>query len=168
MDDEPQPPQPTETSSKTLDRPRVTFEANLKTELKVRRLEKENHSLEAYNRELRDQVELMNAKLHLSKKFLYQNVESQTDIHIPPNEINGHVFSNCIMLPQESSSMDQDSVTSNANSKLKSDLDSLLNDIKSSSNSDYTYDAASKTYYSRSTGWYYYPVCFGEGDLRII
>src|SRR5699024_5402875 len=110
-------------------------------------------------------VELMNAKLHLAKKFLYQTASSQTDIHIPPSEINGRVFANCIMLSDEQQQQqkvgDEVSEGQNPNSKLKSDLDDLLRDIKSS-NSDYTYDATSKTYYSRSTGWYYYPVCWWD------
>ena len=110
---------------------------------KFNRLEKENQSLTSYNSDLRDQVKLMNAKLNLAKNYLFSSAAVQTDIHIPKNEVNNQVFSKCTML---------DAITS---SDKKSDLDSFLNDIKTA-NADYEYDAVSKTYYSRSTGWYYY------------
>lgn len=113
---------------------------------KLDRLEKENRSLTSYNEDLRDQVKLMNAKLNLAKNYLFASAAVQTDIHIPKDKTNGQVFSTCIKVDAETSSSD-----------LKSDLDSFLKDIKSASE-DYEYDAASKTYYSRSSGWYYYPV----------
>lgn len=88
----------------------------------------------------------MNAKLNLAKNYLFASTAVQTDVHISKDEANNQVFSKCIMLDAETSSSDK-----------KSELDNFLKDMKNASD-DYEYDAASKTYYSRSTGWYYYPV----------
>jgi len=147
--------------------------ANLSTiELKsqLRRAKREIRSVETYNRELRDQVDLMSAKMHLAKKFLYQSVASQTDIHIPPNEMNSRVFASCIMLPDGCDSQTDvgDDSSNRDQQKIKFDLDSLLRDMKSSGSSDYTYDPASKTYYSRSTGWYYYPVSVAKFNIDFL
>src|SRR4051794_12750549 len=68
-------------------------------ENRVKRAEKSLHTLEAYNHQLREELELMNAKAHLAKRYLQQNVATQTDIHIPTAEMNGRVFADCIMLP---------------------------------------------------------------------
>ncbi|KAJ6219489.1 hypothetical protein RDWZM_005301 [Blomia tropicalis] len=120
----------------------------------IERIEKENRSLVAYNEELCDQIKLMNAKLQLAKNFLYQSVSTQTDVHIPISDINSHVFTNCIMIPDNDFKCD---TNEQSNQNLKSDLDQLLNEMKASGDSDYRYDPKSKTYYSISTGWFYYP-----------
>lgn len=133
--------------------PEVTATEQKTLQHKLDRLEKENRSLTSYNEDLRDQVKLMNAKLNLAKNYLFASAAVQTDIHIPKDEINSQVFSKCIMSDAETSISDK-----------KSDLDSFLKDIKSASE-DYEYDAASKTYYIRSSGWYYYPVFMSIWDI---
>ena len=138
----------------------------------LQRAEKMNRSLETYNRELRDKVDLLNAKFHLAKKFLYQTVSTQTDIHIPTMEMNGRVFLDYIMVSEKNSAPATTTTIINhsqndqkSQEKLKLELDSLLNDMKSSSaavaaaaaTSDYTLiDHDTKTYFSPSTGLYYY------------
>ena len=149
---------PPETASTAI----TTTTAELQNQLK--RAQRECRSLHAYNCELRDQIELMNAKLHLAKDFLYQNAATQTDI--PGQQINVSVFSGSAIDSNNQRPNDDVNGGEEANEncqqqkKINFDLQSLLSDMKSDNlvNSDYTYDAVSKTYLSRSTGWYYYPV----------
>lgn len=101
---------------------------------RLAKIENEYSSLSRYNQQLIEQNQLMNAKLHLAKQFLYRSVSTQTE-------------------PEQAG----DSEVEDSRKRIHSELNEFLKDIQSNSQ-DYVYDQSTNTYYSQSTGWFYYPV----------
>jgi len=153
----------------------------LKTELNKKNIELENSgklmskvlrerdvSLK-YNNELRNQLELMSAKLHLHQnviKTITNSIAIQTDLTlISEKDVNDSTIC-CRCFKSMSSSQSENNQTIDSNSwKQKSEknntrISDLVRETAQEvvSTNDYCYDEKSKTYYSRSSGWYYYPV----------
>ena len=125
-----------------------------------------------YNEDLRDQLKLLSAKLHLHQsviKTISSSVETQTDLTLFSDSFSENLL--CSKCKQHLDSCDksedskdwkQNCVTNGATNRTKiSDLVRETAEEVSQKNdfeNDYLYDEKSKTYYSRSSGWYYYPV----------
>lgn len=108
---------------------------------KIAKIEIQNDSLTRYNTELLEQNQLFNAKFHLAKQFLYRTVSTQTDSE-----------DDCTNVIVKSDPGEK------SRKRIHSELNEFLQCIQSNA-TDYVYDSNTNTYYSRSTGWYYYPVC---------
>ncbi|KAI1296733.1 Angiogenic factor with G patch and FHA domains 1 [Halotydeus destructor] len=123
----------------------------------VRRLQKENEKLLRVNEDLRQQVELLTAKLHLHQKIgsvsvvhskSTQTASSITESSKEISQVNSNKSSN---LGQEKGWLSNGNDTANVADLVRAAASEQV------SINDYEYDEASKTYHSRSTGWYYYP-----------
>jgi hypothetical protein len=150
---------------KELNNKNIELENNNKLMSKV--LRERDLSIK-FNNELRNQLELLSAKLHLHQnliKTISHSVETQTDISLINEQnipIDQLVCSHCSKLNSnqtiESNSWKQNCEKNNRRiSELVRETAEEV-ELKNSCHNDYYYDQKSKTYYSRSSGWYFYPV----------
>lgn len=126
----------------------------------VLRVERENTKLVKYNEDLRQQVELLTAKLYLHQKVdkaVFSSTSSQTDISFD-KWVSGCPYCK----PQGPSAVPKSEPekgwTKNGQNATLSVADMVRAAAEETqTSSDYVYDSKTKTYRSRSTGWYYYP-----------
>lgn len=146
-----------------------TIESNNKL---IEKLMKENDISLKYNNELRDELKLLSAKLYLHQNIVRSGVTSsvaiQTDHNLAKDDVNFCV--NCKKLENSCDKSQDLKDWKQNNMKNAAKISDLVREIaeevtqKNDFENDYLYDEKSKAYYSRSTGWYYYPV----NDFRLI
>ena len=120
----------------------------------VVKVERERDQSMKYNQELRNQIELLNAKLHVHQqlnKATFSDGQTQTDF----DEMNFR-FSNSTQSNSNSKDESWKSKSERSNTRIADLVKEAAEDVVVLS--DYIYDENSKTYYSRSSGWYFYPV----------
>ncbi|XP_054159820.1 angiogenic factor with G patch and FHA domains 1-like [Oppia nitens] len=104
--------------------------------------------------QLREELKLLSAKLLLHENVVNcvtNSVATQTDLTLIDSQLN--VCINCQKPMNSSNDWRQNS--QNKNTKISDLVRETAQEVVA--NNDYVYDEKSKTYYSRSTGWYYYP-----------
>ncbi|CAG2176321.1 unnamed protein product [Oppiella nova] len=136
----------------------------------IERLLREKEISTKYNNDLRHELSILSAKLHLHQKVITKDtisVETQTELSLmsPYVTNNSSVCGKCCHAITSCGDVNSDVINDwKQNSETKNTRISDLvretaqevvtnNDFQN----DYVYDQKSKTYYSRSSGWYYYP-----------
>lgn len=120
----------------------------------VVKIQRERDQSMKYNKELRNQIELLNAKLHVHQrlnKATFSDAQTQTDF----DEMNFR-FSNSTQSNSNSKDESWKSKSERSNTRIADLVKEAAENVLVLS--DYIYDENSKTYYSRSSGWYFYPV----------
>ena len=125
----------------------------LTSNLDVSRLLRENKKLVKFNEDLRQQVELLTAKLLIHQRVDRKSYASKA---VQTTEMTG---SNERIVIATSSSISEDNVKGWQSTNDKRSIAELVTEVaeQNVSSNDYIYDAKTKTYSSRSTGWYFYP-----------
>lgn len=122
----------------------------------VLRLRRENKKLSKYNQELLDQIEVLTAKLHIHQRIDKSSFTSSSC----QTEVSFRAYVKCPFCEQ---SVPEAPSTSAPKGWQNGDSDKSIAELvkevatENVTANDYVYDEVSKTYASKSTGWYYYP-----------
>ena len=135
----------------------------------IEKLLKENEISLKYNTKLREDMKLLSAKLHLHQNIIEaatSSVATQTE-NTSDNDNDNDVKQLCDYCKKLVNSCDKNDDSKdwkknsvNNTTKISDLVREIAEEVvqKNEFENDYLYDEKSKTYYSRSTGWYYYPV----------